>query len=127
MKISDAVGIYIKLRDKKAQMKAEYQDAVAPVQEKMDKLEAKFLEIMNTTGVDSLKTEHGTAYSSTRTSASVADKDAFFTFVKENNEWPLMEVRASSTAVKQFAEANEGELPPGINYNVERTINIRRS
>lgn len=127
MKISDAVGIYIKLRDKKAQMKAEYQDAVAPVQEKMDKLEAKFLEIMNTTGVDSLKTEHGTAYSSTRTSASVADKDAFFTFVKENNEWPLMEVRASSTAVKQFAESNEGELPPGINYNVERTINIRRS
>ena len=127
MKISDAVGIYIKLRDKKAPMKAEYQDAVAPVQEKMDKLEAKFLEIMNTTGVDSLKTEHGTAYSSTRTSASVADKDAFFTFVKENNEWPLMEVRASSTAVKQFAESNEGELPPGINYNVERTINIRRS
>jgi hypothetical protein len=127
MKISDAVGIYVKLRDKKAQLKAEYQDTIAPIQEKMDKLEAKFLEIMNTTGVDSLKTEHGTAYSSTRTSASVADKDAFFNFVKENNEWPLMEVRASSTAVKQFAEANEGELPPGINYNVERTINIRRS
>jgi hypothetical protein len=127
MKISDAVEIYIKLRDKKAQLKSEFQDAVAPVQEKMDKLEAKFLEIMNTTGVDSLKTEHGTAYSSTRSSASVADKDVFFTFVKENNEWPLMEVRASSTAVKQFAEANEGELPPGINYNVERTINIRRS
>jgi hypothetical protein len=127
MKISDAVGIYVKLRDKKAQLKAEYQDTIAPIQEKMDKLEAKFLEIMNTTGVDSLKTEHGTAYSSTRTSASVADKDAFFSFVKENNEWPLMEVRASSTAVKQFAEANEGELPPGINYNVERTINIRRS
>ena len=127
MKISDAVGIYVKLRDKKAQLKAEYQDTIAPIQEKMDKLEAKFLEIMNTTGVDSLKTEHGTAYSSTRTSASVADKDAFFNFVKEKNEWPLMEVRASSTAVKQFAEANEGELPPGINYNVERTINIRRS
>ena len=127
MKISDAVEIYIKLRDKKAQLKLEFQEAVAPVQEKMDKLEAKFLEIMNTTGVDSLKTEHGTAYSSTRSSASVADKDVFFTFVKENNEWPLMEVRASSTAVKQFAEANEGELPPGINYNVERTINIRRS
>jgi hypothetical protein len=127
MKISDAVEIYIKLRDKKAQLKSEFQEAVAPVQVKMDKLEAKFLEIMNTTGVDSLKTEHGTAYSSTRSSASVADKDAFFTFVKENNEWPLIEVRASSTAVKEFAEANEGELPPGINYNVERTINIRRS
>jgi hypothetical protein len=127
MKISEAIEIYVKLRDKKAQLKAEYTDAVAPVQEKMDKLEVKFLEIMNTTGVDSLKTEFGTAYSTTRTTASVADKDAFFKFVKDNEEWPLMEVRASSTAVKQFVEAHAGDVPPGLNLNVERTIGVRRS
>ena len=127
MKISEAVEIYVQLRDKKAQLKAEYQEAVAPVQEKMDKLEQKFLEMMNTTGVDSIKTTSGTAYTSVKTSASVADKDAFFNYVKDNNEWALMEVRASSTAVKQFVEANEGEIPPGINLNTERTVNVRRS
>jgi len=127
MKISEAVEIYVKLRDKKAQLKAEYQDAVAPIQEKMDKLEQKFLEMMNTTGVDSIKTTSGTAYTSVKTSASVADKDVFFNYVKDNNEWALMEVRASSTAVKQFVEANEGEIPPGINLNTERTVNVRRS
>lgn len=127
MKISEAVEIYVKLRDKKAQLKAEYQDAVAPIQEKMDKLEQKFLEMMNTTGVDSIKTTSGTAYTSVKTSASVADKDAFFNYVKDNNEWALMEVRASSTAVKQFVEAKEGEIPPGINLNTERTVNVRRS
>jgi 5'-3' exonuclease len=127
MKISQAVEIYVQLRDKKAQLKAEYQDAVAPVQEKMDKLEKKFLEMMNTTGVDSIKTISGTAYTSVKTTASVADKDTFFNYVKDNNEWALMEVRASSTAVKEFVEANEGEIPPGVNLNTERTVNVRRS
>ena len=127
MKLSDAVGIYVKLRDKKAQMKAEYQDAVAPVQEKMDKLEAKLLEVFNTTGMDSIKTEFGTAYTSTRTTASVADRDVFMDYVKANEEWSLMEVRASSTAIKQFQEASDGDIPPGINLSVERTVNIRRS
>jgi|TARA_R110000868_G_scaffold27351_3_gene104037 phage host-nuclease inhibitor protein Gam len=127
MKLSDAVGLYVKLRDKKAQMKAEYQDAVAPVQEKMDKLEAKLLEVFNTTGMDSIKTEFGTAYTSTRTTASVADRDVFMDYVKANEEWSLMEVRASSTAIKQFQEASDGDIPPGINLSVERTVNIRRS
>lgn len=127
MKLSDAVGLYIKLRDQKAKMKAEYQDAVAPVQEKMDKLEAKLLEVFNNTGTDSIKTEFGTAYTSTRTSASVADRDVFMDYVKANEEWSLMEVRASATAIKQFQEASDGDLPPGINITVERTVNIRRS
>jgi len=127
MKLSDAVGLYVKLRDQKAKMKAEYQDAVAPIQEKMDKLEAKLLEVFNTTGMDSIKTEFGTAYTSTRTTASVADRDVFMNYVKANEEWSLMEVRASDTAVQQFREASDGDLPPGINLSVKRTINIRRS
>ena len=41
MKLSEAVSIYIKMRDKKAQMKADFDASVAPLTEKMDKLEAK--------------------------------------------------------------------------------------
>ena len=46
MKLSDAVAIYIKLRDQKAQMKAEFEAQVAPIQDKMDKLEGKLLEVL---------------------------------------------------------------------------------
>lgn len=127
MKLSDAVSLYIQLRDKKAQMKAEFEAQVAPLQEKMDKLEAKLLEVFNQTGMDSVKTEFGTAYATVRTTASIADKDAFMDFVKSKQEWSLLEVRASKTAVEQFRSANDDQLPPGINIREERVVNIRRS
>ena len=127
MKLSEAVSLYIQLRDKKAQMKAEFDALVAPVQEKMDKLEAKLLDVFNQTGMDSVKTEFGTAYATTRSSASVADRDTFMDFVKANEEWALLEVRVSKTAVEQYRSANDDELPPGVNIREERVVNIRRS
>lgn len=127
MKLSEAVSLYIQLRDQKAQMKAEFDEQVAPLQAKMDKLEAKLLEVFNQTGMDSVKTEFGTAYSTVRTTASVADRESFMDFVKANEEWALLEVRVSKTAVEQFRSANDNELPPGVNIREERVVNVRRS
>ena len=126
MKLSEAVSIYIKMRDKKAQMKADFDASVAPLTEKMDKLEAKLLDVFNKTGIDSVKTEFGTAYTTTRVTASVADREIFMTHVKENEEWALLEVRASKTAVEQYRETND-DLPPGISMREERVVNVRRS
>lgn len=127
MKLSDAVSLYIKLRDKKAEIKAEMDEQIKPLQEKMDKLEAKLLEAFQTTGVDSVKTEFGTAYTSVRTTASIADRDAFMEFVKSHEEWSLLEVRAAKTAIEQYRAANDDELPPGVNIREERVVNVRRS
>lgn len=127
MKLSEAVTLYIQLRDKKAEMKSEFEASVAPITEKMEKLEAKLLDVFNKTGMDSVKTEHGTAYTAVRTTASVADREAFMEFVKANEEWSLLEVRASKTAIEQFRDSNDNELPPGVNIRSERVVNIRRS
>lgn len=77
MKLSDAVKLYIQLRDKKAELKAEYEAKVADIDEQLNKLEAKLLQVFNETGMDSVRTEFGTAYVTTRNSVSVADRDAF--------------------------------------------------
>ena len=126
MKLSEAVSLYISLRDKKAELKAELEAQVRPIQEKMDKLEIKLLEAFESTGVDSVRTEFGTAYKSVRTTASVADRDAFIEFVKSRGEWSLLEVRAAKTAVEEYRAAND-DLPPGVNMREERVVNIRRS
>jgi phage host-nuclease inhibitor protein Gam len=127
MKLSEAVTLYIQLRDKKAEMKADFDASIAPLNDKMEKLEAKLLDVFNKTGMDSVKTEHGTAYTAVRTTASVADREAFMEFVKANEEWSLLEVRASKTAIEQFRDSNNDELPPGVNIRSERVVNIRRS
>ena len=126
MKLSDLVAKYIEARDRKAQLKAEYDMKASRLEEKMEKIEVKLLEVFDQTGMDSVKTEFGTAYTSTRSSASVADREAFMEFVRSNDEWPLLEVRASKTAVEQYKDAH-ADLPPGINWREERVVNIRRS
>lgn len=126
MKLSEVVGKYVELREKKAQLKSEYDMQVAPIEAKMAKIEGKLLEVLDQTGGKSFRTPHGTAYVTVRTTASVADREAFFEFVKQNEEWPLMQVAVLKSAVEQYKSVNQ-ELPPGINWREERVVNIRRS
>lgn len=127
MKLADAVSLYIKLRDQKAALKAKHDAEMAPFTDKLDKLEARLLQVFNDSGVDSVKTEFGTAYASVRTTASVADRDIFMEYVKSRDEWSLLEVRVAKGAVEQFRAANDNELPPGVNVREERVVNVRRS
>ena len=127
MKLSEVVSLYIRLRDKKAAMKKEFEASIAPLNEKMDKLEAKLLEVFNTTGMESVRTEFGTAYSSVRSSATVADRDSFISYVRSHDDWALLEVRPAKLAIEEFRAANDGGLPPGINFTEERVVNVRRT
>jgi hypothetical protein len=126
MKLSELVAKYIELRDKKAQFKADYDSKVAKLDENLEKIEAVLLKTFDQTGMESVKTEFGTAYTSTRTTASVADPDAFMTYCKANDAWHLLEKRVSKIAVEQY-KAEHDDVPPGVSYRAERTVNIRRS
>jgi hypothetical protein len=126
MKISELVEKYIKIRDRKTQLKKEYEAKVAPLEDAHAKIEAKFLELFEKSGTDSLKTEFGTAYKSTRTSITVADREAFMTYIRENDEWPLLEIRPAKAAVESFKESHE-DIPPGLNYREEMVVNFRRA
>ena len=126
MKLSEVVAKYVELREKKANLKSEYDMQVAPIEAKMAKIEGKLLEVLDQTGGKSFRTPHGTAYVTVRTTASVADRETFFEFVKQNEEWPLMQVAVVKSAVEQYKSVNQ-ELPPGINWREERVVNIRRS
>lgn len=126
MKVSEVVSHYIALRDQKAAIKAEYDAKVSKIDKTLDTIEAKLLEVFEQTGMDSVRTANGTAYTTVRTSASVADREVFMNYVKSHDEWPLLEVRASKTGIEQFKEMNQ-DLPPGVNWREERVVNIRRS
>ena len=124
MKVDDAVKTYLALRDKKAQMDKKYKADRAVITGAMDKIEAALLQMFQTAGVESIRTAHGTPYISTRESVTVADRDSFFEFVIEQEAFDMLESRASKNAVMQYKEET-GELPPGLSYRAERTINVK--
>lgn len=126
MKIDDLVHRFIQVRDKKSQMKAAFEAQAAKLTELQDKIEALLLVRFEELGVTSMKTAHGTAYTSVRASASVADWDAVLTFIKDSGTYELLERRVSKTAVEQYKSAHD-DLPPGINWSESRGINFLRS
>lgn len=126
MKLNELAEKYILLRDKKSQLKAEYEGKVAELQAMMDKIEAVLLKTFDEAGIESVKTAAGTAYRSTRTQASVADWDVFLAFIQQQGAWEMLERRCSKSAVEQYKSAND-DLPPGLNWREERVVNIRRS
>jgi hypothetical protein len=126
MKISELVAKYVELRDKKSQFKAESDAKIAKMDEVLDKIEAALLNTFDQTGMDSVRTEFGTAYTSSRNTATIADPDAFMTFVKENEAWHMLQKRCSITGIEQYKSEHEA-VPPGINWRSERVVNIRRS
>ena len=126
MKCDELVQHYVRLRDKKSEIKAAYDAETQKLDLVLEKIEQKLMAYFNETGLESIRTGHGTAYRSIKSTASVADRDIFLDFVREHDAWELLETRAAKKAVEDYRAAND-ELPPGINWNSISTINVRRS
>lgn len=125
MDIKKIVEGYIKLRDKKAVLKKQYEEEVKNIDLLLTKAEGALLKHFDATGAESVKTAAGTAYKSSRTSATVADWDIFWGFVQKNEAWEFLEHRANKKAVEDFKKEND-DLPPGINWRSETVVNVRR-
>ena len=128
MKLDELVANYIKLRDKKSLLKKQYDERVAKVDAVMDKMEAIILKTFQDSGIDSARTDAGTAYISTRTSATVGSREEFLSWVLQDPDERsiFLENRVSKVAVEQFKAAND-DLPPGINFRSEVTVGVRRA
>lgn len=118
--------LYIGLRDRRAERKAAYQADDESDRTKQDKIETEFLRRFQDRGIDNVSARGvGTAYRSTRVSATVGDWDCLLGHVQENEAWELLERRVNKTAVEQFRTVND-DLPPGVNWSETQVINFRR-
>lgn len=127
--IDQLITGYIQLRDKKAALKAQHDAEMAPIQAMLDKVEVHLLTKMNEQGVKSYGASSGagTAYISTRTSATCADWESYKQFcVQQDDPFMFMERRVNKTAIDEYVAQNN-DLPPGVNYRAETVVNVRRS
>lgn len=91
------------------------------------KIKAAILQVMNSTGATSIRTDHGTAIRTLKTKPSVADWTSVYDWIMADPErFELLEKRVKSTFVKQYMDENDGQLPPGINVHQEYEISVRR-
>ena len=126
-RVDDIVAAYVRLRDQKAELKAQQAEVMKPYDEALAKLEAEALQILSDTGVESMKTSAGPVYKSVvATSATVQDKSAFMDYIREHLAFDLLDVRANKTAVQDFVTENQ-DTPPGVVIRREMKVGFRRA
>ena len=122
---SALVELYIQLRDRRSARKRAYEMEDESDKGKQEKIESLLLKRFNENGLESVRTKAGTAFKTTRTSITCADRELFFDFIKSNELFDLLEARPAKTTVEQYFEAH-GDFPPGLNINKALTISVRR-
>lgn len=128
MNIDTVIEAYVKTRDRIDELEAEI-SRLKKFQAKKDEWLMSQLSALN---VDSVKSTHGTVYTSVAESVTVADAEVFFEYVRRNEAWHLLERRASKTEVLNIMGDKENDSrpnspPPGINYTAVRKVGVRRA
>ena len=123
----EVVAAYVKLRDKRSELKKQWEEQDAGLKNNQEKLEQWLLKNLEKLGADSIKTGAGTAFKQIKLRASAADFDLAFRWAAEHGTPDLFQKRISDTFVKQYMEENGGQLPAGVNTFSEVVVGVRRS
>lgn len=121
------VRAYVKIRDKQAEEKKEFEKKHAEWDAKKDELEAFMLDVLNKSNAQSIATNSGTFYKSEKVIPAGADWGAFYRWVAEDPErFEFLERRIKATTVKAYMDENENTPPPGVNVFREYKVGVRR-
>lgn len=118
--------IYLKIRDKRAALKAAFDEEDTKLQATLDTVKSALLDYCKTQGVDSVRTPAGLFYRSIKTRYWTSDWDSMNRFILEHEIPEFYEKRLNQTSVKQFLEENPDMLPPGLNVDSEYVITVRK-
>lgn len=117
---------HINIRDARAALKKQYDDADVDLKASQERLENAMLDHLNKHGMESVRTEFGTFYKQEDIKPSGSDWQALYDWIKEHDAWDALERRIKKTFVSEYMEAHQGSLPPGVSVHREFVVRVRR-
>jgi uncharacterized protein YqeY len=121
------VKVYIKMRDKRSELKSKFEQEDIKIKEQMDAIESVLLETCKLAGASSIKTSAGTVMRGVKTQYWTSDWESMHKFIKENNALELLERRISQRTMGEFLQNHPDKMPPGMNVESRYVVTIRRS
>jgi len=114
---------FIKLRNHKTAAKKEFDKGMERINEALNKLEGEILGALQESGLENARSEFGTVYKITQSSASVKDREAFEEWADETGNRGAMDIRANKKAIRELLD--KGEEVPGVSFSERITIGVR--
>lgn len=120
------IETYIKIRDRRAEIKNAYEAEDRELQNQINQIEIALLNICRETGTEKLGTAHGTASRIIKTRYTTTDWDKFYRFIEEHKAYELLEKRVAQNNMAQFLESRPEIKPDFVNVDKQYQIQIRR-
>jgi hypothetical protein len=124
--LSSMAATYIKIRDKRNDLRRAYEADDVALANDMKVLESEMLEVCKQSNAESIRTTAGTIIRSIKSRYTTSDWDSMYRFIQEHDAYGLLEKRLHQTHMKQFLEENPELLPMGLNVDREYTVVVRR-
>lgn len=125
--VRSLIKAYIKLREARSTLKAEYEAKDEKLKEQMEKIQNALMSVIKETGSDSVKSAGvGVASRVKQVRVWAPDRDEFIEFVKEHDAFDLLENRIHQTNVKQFMEQHP-DLPIPVNVDAKYIIKVTKA
>jgi hypothetical protein len=119
--------IYIKIRDKRAELTEQFEQEDATLKEQMELLAEQMLALCQDQNADSIKTKTGTIIRKVDTRYWTSDWEQMYEFIQQHEAFPLLEKRIHQTNMRQFLDENPDLLPAGLMSDSKYSIVVRRS
>ena len=119
-------SVYLKIKDKRSELSAEFKEKDAELVEQLDKVKKALLDYCQEQGVDSVRTSAGLFYRSARTRYWTSDWASLHEFILDNEVPELLDKRVNQSNMKQFLEENPTLVPKGLNVDSEYVVSVRR-
>jgi hypothetical protein len=125
--VSDLAAVYIKIRDRRADLKKQFEAGDKDLEDQQNLLAERMLDICKDMDADSIRTPHGTIIRSVKSRYWTNDWDSMYRFIEEQGAFGLLEKRLHQTNMKDFLSENPDVCPQGLNVESQYTVVVRRS
>lgn len=123
--VKSAIEKFILIRDKLKIIRKPFDDLETFCKQRQFAINEYLIGLSQQFGVDSFKTEYGTAYKTVKTSYRVENWDAYSKWLIETGNMQCIEKRAAKLAVKEVHDET-GEIPPGLMLYQEIEFTFRK-
>ena len=120
------VKTYVKIRERRSEIKKNYEAEDSTLVDSLDAVKAALLEHCKDHGVDSVRTSEGLFYRTVKQTYWTNDWDQMHAFILEHREPSLLDKRINQKHMREFLEENPDLLPKGLNSNSTYNISVRK-
>lgn len=125
--VEELVAIYVKIRDVIRSKEEQHKEEIAVIQEQLDTISSKLLEVCSTQNTDSMRTAAGTVSRRVQSRYWTNDWESMHNFIVEHKVPFILEKRIHNSNMKEFLSVNPDVLPMGMQMENKYVIQVRKA